>query len=110
MLSVQKAEYAGDYKIHLIFNNGMEGTADLQITVLSDSRPIFSKLKDQRDFQDFRIQHNTVIWSKELDLAPEYLFYLAFQNDSEFQEQFRQWGYIVYQDRGRPYESKSATL
>jgi len=95
MLSVQKAEYVGDYKIHLIFNNGKEGTADLKKTILNDSRPIFSKLKDMHNFQEFKIDHSTIIWSDELDLAPEYLFYLAFKDESELPGQFKKWGYIA---------------
>lgn len=95
MLSVDKATFAGEYNIHLLFNNGREGTANLEQTVLNDKRAIFSKLRNESEFKNFKIDHNTVIWSNELDLAPEYLFYLAFQDDNELQEQFKQWGYIT---------------
>lgn len=94
MLSIKEAEYAGEYNIHLIFNNGKEGTVSLKKTIFEDKRPIFSKLKDKTNFKNFKVKHSTVIWSDELDLAPEYLFYLAFREDRSFQNQFRQWGYI----------------
>lgn len=95
MLSVLNAEYVEGYKIYLAFNNGRSGIADLEKVVLNDKRPIFSKLKKEEDFKNFKVDHSTVIWSDELDLAPEYLFYLAFVEDNEYQEQFKRWGYIT---------------
>lgn len=93
MLSVLNAKYAGEYKIRLTFNNGKSGTANLRNLVLNDKRPIFSKLKKEDNFRHFKVDHSTVIWLDELDLAPEYLFYLAFMDDCEFQDMFKQWGY-----------------
>ena len=95
MLSVLNAKYVGEYKLYLAFNNGRSGTVDLEKVVLNDKRPIFAKLRKEDNFQDFKVDHSTVIWSGELDLAPEYLFYLAFMEDSEYQEQFKRWGYIA---------------
>lgn len=95
MLSVLNAKYVEGYKLYLAFNNGRSGTADLEEVVLNDKRPIFAKLRKEDNFKNFKVGHSTVIWSDELDLAPEYLFYLAFMEDSEYQEQFRHWGYIA---------------
>ena len=95
MLGVQQAEYVDGYKIRLMFNNGYAGTANLEETILNDKRTIFLKLKDQQMFKDFKLAHSTIVWFDELDLAPEYLFYLAFMEDDELQEQFRQWGYTA---------------
>ena len=94
MLSVQKAEYVDAYKIQILFNNGKIGTANLEETLFNDKRAVFLKLKDKYHFKAFKVDHSTVVWSDELDLAPEYLFYLAFMDNVEYQEQFRQWGYI----------------
>ena len=94
MLAVNEANYAGDYNIHLKFNNGMEGTVNLERIIFDDKRIIFSRLKDKSNFKNFKVDHSTVIWSDELDLAPEYLFYLSFKKDIGFQKQFKQWGYI----------------
>lgn len=95
MLSVLNAEYAGEYKIHLTFNNGKSGTANLKDLVLNDKRPVFSKLRKDDNFKIFKIEHSTVVWFDELDLAPEYLFYLAFMKDCEYKEQFKRWGYTI---------------
>ena len=94
MLEVSQAKYIGNYTLQLSFNNGRTGTANLEPTIFNDRRPIFSKLKDESNFQDFKVEHNTVVWSDELDLAAEYLFYLAFKDDPDLQEQFKGWGYL----------------
>ncbi|MBT8420510.1 MAG: DUF2442 domain-containing protein [Gammaproteobacteria bacterium] len=93
MLAIEKAKYIGDYNIHLCFNDGREGVADLKKTIFEDRRPIFSELKEKSNFSSFRIAHGTIVWPNRLDLAPEYLFYLTFREDNHYQEQFRRWGY-----------------
>jgi len=95
MLEVYKADYVSDYRIHLVFNNGRVGTANLEQMILNDSRPIFSRLKEESVFKNFKVEHSTIVWSDELDLASEYLFYLAFKNDPDLQEQFKAWGYTA---------------
>jgi hypothetical protein len=94
MLEVTKAEHAGDYSINLQFNNGKAGIADLKATIFGDHRGIFSTLKNPARFQNFKVEHSTVTWSDELDLAAEYLFYLAFCHDPDLQDQFKSWGYL----------------
>ena len=89
MISVNAAKYAGKYNLQLTSNNGKEGMVNLEDTVLKDKRKIFLKLQDISRFKNFKIDHGTVVWSDELDLAPEYLFYLAFKEDDGLQEQFR---------------------
>ena len=95
MLEVEQAEYSGDYTIHLVFNNGKAGTAKLEKTIFGDNSPIFSKLKEKSQFRKFRVKNNAVVWSDELDLATEYLFFLAFKDDPDLQEQFKAWGYVT---------------
>lgn len=95
MLAVNEAKYSGDYCISLTFNNGRKGVANLKETIFHDKRPVFSKLKDESSFKDFKVEHSTVVWFNELDLASEYLFYLAFKDDPDLQGQFKQWGYLA---------------
>ena len=95
MLSINSAKYAGKYNLQLAFNNGKEGMVNLEETVLKDKRKIFLKLKNISNFKNFKVDHSTVVWFNELDLAPEYLFYLAFKEDSNLQGQFKKWGYIA---------------
>jgi hypothetical protein len=94
MLEVTQAAYAGNYAVHLVFSNGRAGIADLEQLVFSDRRPVFSQLRERTSFSRFKVAHSALAWNDELDIAPEYLYYLAFKDDPALQEQFRQWGYI----------------
>lgn len=94
MLEVKQATYTGEYTLRLVFNNGMEGTADLKETIFDDKRAVFSVLKEETIFKNFKVEHSTVVWSDQLDLASEYLFFLAFRDKPEWQKQFQSWGYI----------------
>ena len=95
MLEINKAEYINDYTINLTFNNGRTGIVDLEQIIFDDNRHVFSPLREKSQFKNFKVEHSTLIWSDELDIAPEYLFYLAFKSDPTLQDQFKQWGYIV---------------
>ena len=94
MLEVTKAEYAGDYSIRLVFNNGRAGVANLEPMILADKREIVAGLRDKKRFRDFKVEHNTVAWSDGLDFASEYLFFLTFQDDPGLRKQFQKWGYV----------------
>jgi hypothetical protein len=73
MLEVIHAEYAGDYKIRLCFNNGEEGVVDLKGSLWG---PMFEPLKDIETFKRFHVSEilHTVCWENEADFAPEFLF------------------------------------
>ena len=50
-------------------------------------------LRDINLFQKFRLDY-TLIWSDEIDLAPEFLYFKLFEDDKSLQEQFEKWGYV----------------
>lgn len=93
MLNVKKAKYLEEYKIIINFSDEKNGQVDLKQTIFSDKRTIFSQLKDIEKFKNFKVDY-TIIWSDELDLAPEFLYFKAFRNDPSMQTQFKKWGYI----------------
>lgn len=70
-LEVSKAQYIGDYKIDLLFNNGESKTVNLSDKL---NGKIFEPLKDKSYFQSFIIKYNTIEWSNGADFAPEYLY------------------------------------
>lgn len=72
-LEVVKAEYLGDYKIKLWFNNDVVKTVDLANNLNGN---IFKPLKDKNNFKKFSVKYNTIEWYNGADLAPEYLFEL----------------------------------
>ena len=73
LLQVKKADYLNNYKLYVKFNDGTEGKVDLENTIFSDKRQIFKELRNKEMFKNFRIAFNTVCWSNNLDLAPEYI-------------------------------------
>ena len=73
LLQVDRADYLDDYNLFIKFNDGIEGSINLKETIFNDSRKIFEYLREVDNFKDFQISLNTICWSNNLDLAPEYL-------------------------------------
>lgn len=70
-LEILNAEYLGDYRICLVFNNGKSKTVDLSDKLIGK---VFEPLKDKNFFRNFSIKFNTIEWSNGADFAPEYLY------------------------------------
>jgi hypothetical protein len=68
--TVVDAEYRGEYRIHLTFNDGLEGTVDFSAWLHG---PVFEPLKDPGYFQRFFLEGGTVTWPNGADVAPETL-------------------------------------
>jgi len=94
MLHITDAEYLDDYRVRVVFNNGREGVADLRPMILDKPATVFTPLKDLAMFRQFSIEHGTLSWPGELDVAPEYIYYLAFRDDESLHELFQEWGYL----------------
>ena len=93
IMHVKKAKYCNDYKIELFFNDGRRGVADLSEILYG----VFKPLKDKSVFSQFKIDSelDTVTWDNGADIAPEYLYFLAFKDEPDLQEKFKNWGYIT---------------
>ncbi len=70
MIWVTNAEYIEDYKIMVVFNDGVKKIVDLQNEL---DEGIFKPLKDKEYFKRFNISANTVEWENGADFAPEFL-------------------------------------
>mgnify|MGYP001283776397 CR=1 FL=1 len=68
--AVTRAEYRGEYNIHLTFNDGVESTVDFAPWL---EGPIFEPLKDVGYFRRFFLDGGTVGWPNGADVAPETL-------------------------------------
>jgi hypothetical protein len=77
ILNVTYAEYKGEYKVFLTFNNGESVITDIEETIFNENRNIFEPLKDKSYFQSFVIKYNTIEWSNGADFAPEFLLELG---------------------------------
>lgn len=69
---VIKAEYKGDYRVWLRFNDGAEGVVDLKDELYGE---MFEPLNDIKKFKSFRIdpELETLVWENGADFAPEFL-------------------------------------
>ena len=79
-LEVIKAKYLNDYKISLLFNNGVSKTVDLEDELTGK---IFEPLKDKDYFKSFTIKFNTIEWENGADFAPEYLYQIGETNEKK---------------------------
>lgn len=68
-----EARYVSDYRIHVVFDDGIEGELDLEGELWG---PVFEPLKDKSIFRAFRLDPElcTVVWPSGADLAPEFLY------------------------------------
>jgi len=94
MLKISDAEYIGNYRVRCVFNDGSEGVADLHSVIFDDPRPVFEPLRDPTAFEQLSIEHGALCWLGGVDIAPEYVYYLAFRDDERFRRLFEEWGYI----------------
>jgi hypothetical protein len=69
--AVIRAEYAGGFRIHVVFNDGLEGTVDFAEWLHG---PIFVPLKEPEYFRRFFLEGGTVSWPNGADIAPETLY------------------------------------
>ena len=74
---LKRAEYVGDYKIHLWFENGKDGAVDFAKYI--NRGGVFSSLKDITLFKAFYIDSEVcvLVWPNKIDIAPEELYSVA---------------------------------
>ena len=77
---VTEAKYISDYKIRLLFNNGVKGIVDLKDSI---SGSVFKPLKNINYFKTFTQNSWTIEWDCEVDFAPEYLYDLAVEQQEK---------------------------
>ncbi len=69
--TVVRAEFRGGHRVHLVFNDGLEGTVDFSSWL---DGPVFEPLRDPSFFQRFFLDGGTVTWPNGADVAPETLY------------------------------------
>ena len=80
LVTIIKAEYKHDFTIYLQFNDEVKGTVDLNKHLDGD---IFEPLKNIEYFKDFTLDSWTIGWKKGADFAPEFLYELTKQENSQ---------------------------
>ena len=68
---VERAIYAGGFRIELHFNDGKVKVVDFRPWL---DGPVFEPLKNRQYFQRFFVDGGTVAWPNGADIAPETLY------------------------------------
>ncbi len=74
---VVKAEYRGEFRIRLVFDDGVDAIVDFSEWLTG---PVFQPLRDRDFFAHFFIDGGTVSWPNGADIAPETLYERAKAN------------------------------
>ena len=82
-LLVKFEEYPGEYVVDM--HEFLESWKDFYLV---------KELEDEMIFQSFKVDHGAILWVNGFDIAPEYIFFLANRQNNEYQELFKEWGYI----------------
>ena len=77
--TVVGAEYGGEYRITITFNDGTRSTVDFRPWLQG---PIFEPLQDTDYFRRFFLEGGTVAWPNGADIAPETLYERAKANEA----------------------------
>jgi hypothetical protein len=93
LLEVINAKYLHDKVVHIKFNNNEEFDLDLSPMIANDKIGIFAPLMDNKIFKAFKVDY-TLCWGDDIDVAPEYFYFLAHKDDVDKQKLFKEWGYI----------------
>ena len=80
LIRVTEIEPKGDLKLKIIFNDGLSGVLDFS-ELLTGS--VFSTLKELTKFSTASVQYGTIVWSGDVDMAPEYLHTQMLEKGSE---------------------------
>lgn len=71
---VTNAEYIGEYKVSVLFNDGIRKTIDFYEILFLHDYPAFIPLKDMEVFKNFNIT-DTLEWENgNIDFAPETMY------------------------------------
>lgn len=76
---VVRAEHRGDYRIHVVFSDGVEKTMDFSGWLIG---PVFEAVKDPAMFRRFFLDGGTVAWPNGADVAPETLYERAISDEA----------------------------
>lgn len=68
---VVRAQYRGDFRVDLTFNDGVEGCVDFEPWLVG---PVFEPLKSYDYFQRFFLDGGTIAWPNGADIAPDTLY------------------------------------
>lgn len=64
IISINKADYIGDYKIHFLFSDGTERFIDFSNFLKSARNPMTKKYLDKQLFEKYTIKYGDIFWNE----------------------------------------------
>ena len=96
MIDITKATPLGDKKLLVKFDEYPEECI-VDMSGFLESWKDFNLVKELENedvFQNFKVDHGALLWANGFDIAPEYIFFLANKTKVEYQNLFKEWGYL----------------
>ena len=62
-ISIQKAEYQGNYKIKILFSDNVEKVVDFSNFLLNAKNPMTKKYLDENLFANYSIVYGDLVWN-----------------------------------------------
>lgn len=72
-IKIKKAKYLNDYKIELIFSDGVAKVVNFK-PFLKNAKNLFVPLLDLNYFKSFSVDDTTIRWPNEVDFCPDVLY------------------------------------
>lgn len=79
MYKIVNAEYAGDYKLLITFEDGQKRLADFYGFISKSLHPSIKKYLDKAMFQQFEIDDYEIHWGTQFDIDPYDIYYGDFE-------------------------------
>lgn len=71
---VDRVEALANFRLHVRFLDGTEGTVDVNALVHSATAGVFAPLSDPAVFAQAFVEYGAVTWPGEIDLAPDAMY------------------------------------
>ena len=93
IIDVTQSTYLHDGQFELTFSDGRRGVAGLKGVL---DGPVFEPLRDPEFLARGTLdpETRTLTWPNGADVAPEYLYFLAFRDEPALAGLFHEWGYL----------------
>jgi hypothetical protein len=63
VISIQQAQYLGEYKISLNFSDGTQKIIDFEHFLRNANNPMTSKYLDKKLFSSFKVEYGDINWN-----------------------------------------------
>jgi hypothetical protein len=63
VISIQKATYKGNYKIEILFSDGVKKVVDFENFIKSSKNPMTNKYLDKEKFKSFSLDYGDIVWN-----------------------------------------------